>query len=114
MADYYTPFMLRTLNVLPGLTSPGSLDYFAREERLPSDPAEAERVYVSTLLPRKAALDLVYIEHRSWHYDLAAGAAHRRLDARRTDSLLAPVRVGASRGGRAHAEPLPTARCPRS
>jgi lipopolysaccharide/colanic/teichoic acid biosynthesis glycosyltransferase len=70
VADYYTPFMRRTLNVLPGLTSPGSLDYFAREERLPTDPAEAERVYVSTLLPRKAALDLVYIENRCWHYDL--------------------------------------------
>jgi lipopolysaccharide/colanic/teichoic acid biosynthesis glycosyltransferase len=70
VADYYTPFMRRTLNVLPGLTSPGSLDYFAREERMPADPAEAERVYVSTLLPRKAALDLVYIQNRSWHYDL--------------------------------------------
>jgi lipopolysaccharide/colanic/teichoic acid biosynthesis glycosyltransferase len=68
--DYYTPFMRRTLNVVPGLTSPGSLDYFAREKAMPSDPAEAERVYVSALLPRKAALDVVYIEHRSWRYDL--------------------------------------------
>jgi lipopolysaccharide/colanic/teichoic acid biosynthesis glycosyltransferase len=70
VADFYTPFMLATFAVLPGLTSPGSLDYFTREEQLPADPGEAERLYVATLLPRKVALDLVYVHHRCRRYDL--------------------------------------------
>jgi lipopolysaccharide/colanic/teichoic acid biosynthesis glycosyltransferase len=70
VAAYYTPFLAQTLAVHPGLTSPGSLDYFARESALPSDPVEAERVYVTVLLPRKAALDLVYIQNRTWRYDV--------------------------------------------
>lgn len=70
VADYYTPFMRQTLEVMPGLTSPGSLDYFGRERGLPVDPAEAESVYASTLLPRKIALDLVYVRNRCWKYDL--------------------------------------------
>lgn len=68
--DYYTPFMLQTLCVLPGLTSPGSLGYYGEEARLPDDAEEAERIYVSDFLPRKIALDVVYIRHRSWRYDL--------------------------------------------
>ncbi len=68
--DHYTPFMLQTLAVLPGLTSPGSLHYYADEARLPDDAVEAEKVYVAELLPRKIALDLVYIRNRSWRYDV--------------------------------------------
>ncbi len=68
--DHYTPFMLQTLAVLPGLTSPGSLHYYADEARLPDDAAEAEKIYVAELLPRKIALDLVYIRNRSWRYDV--------------------------------------------
>ena len=70
MADFYTPFMLETLAVAPGLTSPGSLDYYAGEAGLPDDPAEAERVYVTELLPRKIALDLIYVQDRCWQYDV--------------------------------------------
>jgi len=66
---YYTPMMRRTLDVLPGLASPGSLHYYANERGLPDDPTEAERLYVSQLLPRKLALELVYIENRSVRYD---------------------------------------------
>ena len=67
---HYTPFLMQSLDVLPGLTSPGSLSYFADEENLPSDPADAERLYVDKILPRKIALDLVYVRNRSWRYDL--------------------------------------------
>ncbi len=67
--EHYTPFMLETLRVLPGLTSPGSLAYYAAEASLPDDPFEAERVYIAELLPRKIALDLVYVRNRSWRYD---------------------------------------------
>ena len=68
--EHYTPFMRETLRVLPGLTSPGSLDYYACEVTLPDDPVEAELVYVQRLLPRKIALDMVYVEHKTWRYDV--------------------------------------------
>jgi lipopolysaccharide/colanic/teichoic acid biosynthesis glycosyltransferase len=61
--------MRETLNVLPGLTSPGSLAYFAEEARLPRSPEEAERFYLEEVLPRKIALDLVYVRNRSLRYD---------------------------------------------
>ncbi len=68
--EHYTPVMRETLDVLPGLTSPGSLDYYARETSMPDDPAKAEAAYFEDLLPRKIALDLVYVRNRSWVYDL--------------------------------------------
>lgn len=65
--DHYTAMMWESLEVRPGVTGPGSLDYFADESLLPSDPAEVERVYAQ-LLPRKIALDLVYVRNRSLRY----------------------------------------------
>lgn len=70
VADHYTPTMRKSLTVLPGLSSPGSLKYFADEARLPRQPAEAERHYLTELLPAKIALDLVYVRHASPAYDL--------------------------------------------
>lgn len=67
---HYTRAMLRTLDVPPGLTSPGSLAYYAGEAALPVDPVRAHEMYVSELLPRKIALDLVYVLNRSWRYDV--------------------------------------------
>lgn len=69
VADHYTAAMRRTLTVLPGLSSPASLSYFAQEGALPQDAAQAERLYVTAVLPRKLALELVYVDHRSLRYD---------------------------------------------
>ncbi len=68
--DRYTDLMRQTLEVRPGVTGPGSLDYYAIEGSLPDDPAEAEAVYLRDLLPRKTALDLVYVRHRTASYYL--------------------------------------------
>ncbi len=68
--DHYDAMMWESLTVLPGLTSPGSLRYFADEAALPADSAEAEAVYLSTLLPRKIAMDLVYVRSRTARYDV--------------------------------------------
>ena len=68
--EHYTAQMWETLRVPPGVTSVGSLHYFAEEASLPEDPAAAERLYLESLLPRKVALDLVYVEHRSVRYAL--------------------------------------------
>jgi lipopolysaccharide/colanic/teichoic acid biosynthesis glycosyltransferase len=69
VSEHYTALMRETLAVLPGLTSPGSLAYYADETALPKTPQEAERLYLTEILPRKIALDLVYVRHRSWRYD---------------------------------------------
>jgi len=70
VAEHYSPEMRRALSVLPGLTSPATLDYFADERALPTVPHEAEVHYVRSILPRKLALELVYVENRSARYDL--------------------------------------------
>lgn len=66
---HYADWMRETLTVVPGLTSPGSLNYYADEATLPHHSVEAQRIYVSDLLPRKIAVDLVYVRNRSIKYD---------------------------------------------
>jgi lipopolysaccharide/colanic/teichoic acid biosynthesis glycosyltransferase len=66
----YTPADLATLDVRPGLTSPGSVWYYTTaESELTSD--DPERHYVERVLPLKLALDLVYVRDVSWRYDIA-------------------------------------------
>jgi lipopolysaccharide/colanic/teichoic acid biosynthesis glycosyltransferase len=66
----YTAEHLKTLDVRPGLTSPGSVWYYtsAEDELTIDDP---ERHYVERVLPLKLALDLVYVREVSWRYDVA-------------------------------------------
>lgn len=68
--EHYDPLMWESLTIPPGITSPGSLHYFADEDGLPSDPEAAEAVYIERLLPLKIALDLVYVRNRSLRYDV--------------------------------------------
>lgn len=88
---HYTPTMKQTLAVLPGVTSPGTLHYMAHDEAsIPPGP-DGQRYYVDQLLPRKLALDLVYVRSRSLFYDIAillrtavAIVGSNRGDARRS------------------------------
>jgi lipopolysaccharide/colanic/teichoic acid biosynthesis glycosyltransferase len=105
VARYYTGFMRETFTVLPGLTSPGSLAYFAEEGQLPDEPAEAERIYAADLLPRKIALDVVFIRNRSSRYSVeivlrtlaslvglhSLFAEHQRWERAQADALLASL-----------------------
>lgn len=68
--DHYDAMMWESLEVPPGLTGPGALDYFADESALPTDPVSAEAVYLAKLLPHKIALDLVYVRRRTVGYHL--------------------------------------------
>lgn len=72
--EHYSDLMWSSLEVRPGATGPGSLDYFADERALPSDPDEVHETYLRALLPRKIALDLVYVRHRTvaYHVELLA------------------------------------------
>jgi lipopolysaccharide/colanic/teichoic acid biosynthesis glycosyltransferase len=65
----YGSLARETLNVRPGLASPGSIYNFTHgEDQLDSDDVEAD--YARELLPRKLALDLVYVRRASWFYDM--------------------------------------------
>lgn len=67
--DHYTDEQRETLNVRPGLSSPGSIFYYTEGEALlqGSDP---ERLYVEKLLPTKLALDLAYTRNLSLGYNV--------------------------------------------
>lgn len=66
---WYTPLHRETLQVLPGLTSPGTLFYLTQgEPTLQSRDPEGE--YQTRILPQKLALDIDYVRNRSWWTDL--------------------------------------------
>lgn len=66
--SHYTPDDLMTLQIPPGLTSPGSLYYYTHcETKLASD--DVMDLYVRRLLPVKLALDRVYVRHATILYD---------------------------------------------
>lgn len=70
VARCYSPWMMETLDVPPGITGPGSLHFFQQERDLPTDPKLAMKVYACELLPQKLALELVYVRSRSLDYEL--------------------------------------------
>lgn len=68
--DSYTDWMRETLDVRPGLTSPGSVWYYARAEQLitADDP---EGSYVRHVLTPKLAIERAYLERMGFWNDLA-------------------------------------------
>ena len=69
VAEHYTEAYMKSLQVRPGLTSPGSLYFYTHaEEALLHGSAEAD--YLEHILPTKMALDLEYVERSSVLYDI--------------------------------------------
>jgi lipopolysaccharide/colanic/teichoic acid biosynthesis glycosyltransferase len=66
--DYYSQDAIETLQVVPGLTSPGALYYYTHCESL-LQGASALEVYTKQVLPLKLAIDRVYIKRASVLYD---------------------------------------------
>jgi lipopolysaccharide/colanic/teichoic acid biosynthesis glycosyltransferase len=77
----YGPLAWETLTVPPGLASPGSIYNFTHGEQLflrdasntanaANAAATADAAYAHHLLPRKLALDLVYVRDASIRYDV--------------------------------------------
>ena len=100
---YYTPLHRETLEVLPGLTSPGTLFYLTSgEPTLQSRNPEAE--YRARILPQKLALDIDYVRTRSWSVDLwivirtvcaifsIRGAGLDERDVERVERLVQPAK----------------------
>ena len=65
---HYSAMDRETLEVHPGLASPGSIYNYTHGEALLAGP-DAERHYVEQLLPLKLALDVVYVRRASLWYD---------------------------------------------
>ncbi len=69
VTQYYSPRSRETLNIAPGLSSPGSIHYYTHSH-LQLDDKDPEQSYVEKLLPIKLALDLVYMRRASLWYDV--------------------------------------------
>jgi lipopolysaccharide/colanic/teichoic acid biosynthesis glycosyltransferase len=112
---HYQPHHFLTLQVRPGLTSPGTLYYFTVGESQVS-PASAEQDYARAILPLKLALDLVYVRSAGLWYDVllvarTLGAIARavvgvRRPARLPERRAAEIELRGPRGSGAHAVPL--------
>lgn len=100
---YYAPLHRETLDVLPGLTSPGTLFYLTHgESTLVSKDPEGE--YQARILPLKLALDIDYVRNRSawvdvWIVVRTVGAIFNMAPARlgprhieRVEALVQPAR----------------------
>jgi lipopolysaccharide/colanic/teichoic acid biosynthesis glycosyltransferase len=69
--NHYTDEYHRSLDVPPGLTSPGSIYYYTHGEQiLAEDGTDAEELYLQRLLPRKMAIDLEYLDRATLQSDL--------------------------------------------
>ncbi len=65
----YSGWMLETLKVRPGITSPGAIFGYTHGDDL-LDPAAPEGSYVRCQLPAKLAIELAYISHSNLLRDL--------------------------------------------
>ena len=70
VAEAYTDWMMETLEVAPGVTSPGAVFYYSLGEQL-IDPADPEGSYVKRLLTPKLAVERAYLERANLASDLA-------------------------------------------
>lgn len=66
---YYSGEQKKTLRVLPGLASPGSIFNYTHGDRYLSD-MDTEEAYVKKLMPIKLAMDLYYVDNWSLWYDV--------------------------------------------
>ncbi len=65
---HYTPEQRRVLSVRPGITGPTALAFVDEEDVLRG--ADAETVYLASVMPQKLAVDLQYVETASLQGDL--------------------------------------------
>lgn len=69
--NHFTDEFRRTLDVKPGLTSPGAVYYYTEGERILSETdRDPEQVYLDTILPAKMQLELDYQQRASLFGDL--------------------------------------------
>jgi lipopolysaccharide/colanic/teichoic acid biosynthesis glycosyltransferase len=69
VTEAYTDWMMETLDVRPGITSPGAIFYYTMAEGLIDDD-DPEGSYISTILPLKLAVERAYINRATILSDL--------------------------------------------
>lgn len=67
--DYYTPEQMHVLDVRPGITDKASIKY-RNENELLEKVSDPEEYYIKTIMPDKLALNLEYVAHSSFLYDM--------------------------------------------
>jgi len=70
---YVTHYSLKqkqVLTVRPGMASPAFLKYRHEEEMLAKVNGDLDQIYIEVFMPEKLRMDLEYIEHQSFVYDL--------------------------------------------
>src|SRR5690606_5139728 len=67
--DYYAFEHMKTLDVLPGLASPGSIYNYTHGHKIIGHE-NPEKDYLEKLLPIKLALESVYVERTGFVYDI--------------------------------------------
>jgi lipopolysaccharide/colanic/teichoic acid biosynthesis glycosyltransferase len=67
--ESYSPAQRQVLSVRPGITDPASIIYCQEEDLLGRQP-DPDRYYREVVLPAKLALNLKYLSHMSFAYDL--------------------------------------------
>lgn len=68
--NHYSEAQKETLEMLPGLTSPGSVYYYTHAHHFIGNE-DPEKDYIEKIMGVKLALDIVYIRKSSFLYDLA-------------------------------------------
>ena len=69
--DYYSPAMMRALDVRPGLTDYAVLEFYHKEEEiLKNNPTNFEEIYISYIMVEKNKLNLKYIDKLSFLVDM--------------------------------------------
>lgn len=66
--EAFDELMMESLQVLPGLASPGSIYNYTHLERM-IEETNSEDFYLKKVLPLKVKLDVVYVRRRSFLYD---------------------------------------------
>mgnify|MGYP004451262249 FL=1 len=67
--DMYTAEQLHVLDVRPGITDMASIKY-RNENELLADAADPEEYYVNVIMPDKLRINLEYVRHHSFWFDL--------------------------------------------
>lgn len=67
--NFYDEIMWESLNVNPGLASPGSLYNYTHVENSLNE-ANVEQVYINKILPLKVRMDVIYVREKSIWYDI--------------------------------------------
>ena len=67
--DMYTDEQLHVLDVRPGITDMASIKY-RNENELLADAADPEEYYVNVIMPDKLRINLEYVRHHSFWFDL--------------------------------------------